>query len=481
MIRMFKNKLKKYHLLDSNKKILLAVSGGPDSVVLLDLISQIPTLKRSQVIIAHMNHHLRIEANSEEEFVKKLAEKYNLPFYSHQWLEKDHPNSGIEEAARKERYNFFRSLMIEHDISYLMTGHHLDDQIETILMRLTRGASLEQLLGIRSKQSFSLGNNSAYLIRPLLEFSKEEIYQYAKKNGLAYAEDESNQGLDYTRNRFRNKIIPLLKEENSKFSNHMKQFQSDLTDLIEISQEPIDKAYKELVQEKNNRISLDLIRFEQYSSALQKAVITEILKKIYTEKAEQYKTNYIEIIYNWLNEGEVNSSLDLLGDYLVEKEYVKAIFKEKSLGQSKSENVEIEINKINQKVQLSESESIEISTLEKPVKTITKEQSENQLIIAADHLHLPLTVRHRKPGDRMTYKGLSGSKKIKDILIDDKIKRKNREKAWLVEDNKKQIIWLISHRKMCLFTDSETDKLFYKLDYTKNNKELNEYDNGSKY
>lgn len=481
MIRNFEEKLKKCDLLDPNKKILLAVSGGPDSVVLLDLMSKIPLQKRPQVRIAHMNHHLRSEASSEEEFVKRIAQKYGVPFYSHQWLEKDHPDSGIEEAARNERYNFFESLMIKHSISYLMTGHHLDDQIETILMRLTRGASLEQLLGIRSKQSFSLGNNTGYLIRPLLGFSKAEIYQYAKKNDLAYAEDESNQGLDYTRNRFRNKIIPLLKKENMKFSNHMKQFQSDLADLIEISQEPINKAYKKLVQEKNNEISLDLVQLNQYSDALQKAVITEILKKIYMEKAEQYKTSYIEIIYNWLNEGEVNSSLDLLGDYLVEKGYVKAIFKEKKLGQSQFENVELEISKINQRVELSESESMELSILEKPIKATVKEKRENELIIAADHLHLPLTIRHRKPGDRMTYKGLSGSKKIKDILIDDKITRKNREKAWLVEDNKKQIIWLIPHRKMCLFTDSETDKLFYKLNYIKNNKELNKYDDGSKY
>ncbi|MDN6162385.1 MAG: tRNA lysidine(34) synthetase TilS, partial [Atopostipes sp.] len=203
MLEDIQGELKECTFLDSKNKVLLAVSGGVDSVVLLDLMNKIPSSKKPQIAIAHVNHHLRNESNSEEKFVKELAQKYSFPFYSHQWLKKDHPNSGIEKAARNERYNFFKTIMDEYKISYLMTGHHLDDQIETILMRLIRGASLEQLLGIKFKQSFSIKEKEGYLIRPLLNYSKKEIYEYAKSHQLNYIEDQSNKNKEYTRNRFR--------------------------------------------------------------------------------------------------------------------------------------------------------------------------------------------------------------------------------------------------------------------------------------
>lgn len=463
MLEKFQDKLAEHDLLDRNKKILLAVSGGVDSVVLLDLLSNIPKEKRVQLSVAHVNHQLRGVSNVEERFVKELGQKYDCPVYTHSWRKEEHPYVGIENAARNERYTFFKALMEKEDISYLMTGHHLDDQTETILMRLTRGASLQQLIGIREKQLFDKRTDESYLLRPLLGFSKEEIYQYARSNQLKYVEDLSNKSLDYTRNRYRNKIIPLLKDENVQLNQHIQQFRNDIKDLLEIAQGPINKAYNELVEEKNGRFYLDLDKKNKYPKALQRALVKEILVKVYKKDEVQYKTSYIELIDSWLSKGEVNSSIDLTGSYIVQKEYTKAIFMKKEEQLEANNKSKIELNTLNRWIQLSETEYISLIAEKLSAKDLSNIK-DNELIISEEELSLPLFVRHRKIGDRMTYKGLKGSKKIKDIFIDDKVRKVDRDKAWLVEDGQGHILWLINHRKRNMI-GKENNKLFYKLKY----------------
>lgn len=471
MFTNLKEILSQYHLLDQNKKVLIAVSGGVDSMVLLDLMSKIPVSEKPQISIAHVNHQLRDAADDEEKLMQQIAQEYGVPLYIHRWEKKLQPETGIEKAARKERYSFFARILSEQQIPYLMTAHHLDDQVETILMRLTRGASLEQLLGIQPRQPFTIPKENGELIRPLLSFSKEEIYAYAHKQQLMYVEDESNQSLDYTRNRFRNEIIPLLKDENNQFNNHVSQFRLDLADLIEIAQVPISQAYEQTVKNRNKEFHLDLEQFFQFPNALQKAVITRILEKLYAAEPEQYKTNYISLIQQWLASGEVNSSLDLTGNYIVEKSYYTAVFQLKSLKKQTAKPVEFKITTTNEWVKISDTEKIGVFSNSSPLIE-DNNQMVSEMKISGEQLKLPLTIRHRQPGDRMNYQGLTGHKKIKDIFIDEKIPLAERDQAWLVEDSEKRIIWLISYRQMSLFTESETDKLFYSLKYIKKNEEL---------
>lgn len=455
-------------LLDPNKKVLLAVSGGVDSIVLLHFMQNIPQAKRPQLSIAHINHQLRTESEREEQFIKKIANKKKIPIYIHQWMKEKHPTAGIEEAARLERYSFFKEIMNRYKIDYLMTGHHLDDQVETVLMRLTRGASLEQLLGIRETQEFPLVGRTGYLIRPLLHLSKEEIYAQAKEHKLEFVEDTTNQETNFTRNRFRHEILPLLKAENDRFEEHIDQFTSDLSDLLEIAKEPIQTAYDDLVHIVDDKIFLHLQKFKMYSQAMQRAVITKVLECLYHGQTERYKTNYIHLVYEWLLEGAVNTSLDLLGSFIVEKRYTEAVFMQKQEEANRKKPTapnEFKIEEINQWIQVSETEAIGLFLKDTPIEENYSKIDE--LLIAEEHLHLPLRIRHRQAGDRMTYKGLDGRKKISDIFIDDKTPPKEREKAWIIEDQQGTILWLISHRKMDLFTATETDKLVYGLRYVK--------------
>lgn len=460
MFQDFNQILQNNNLLKADNRVLLAVSGGVDSIALFHLMRKIPEIKRPKLSIAHVNHQLRPEADTEEEFVKHLAEKYRIPFYSFLWDKADHPASGIEEAARKIRYSFFKQVMKQQNINVLMTAHHQDDQIETILMKLARGSTLSQLTGIQFSQSFSEGE----LVRPLLGFSKQELYTFAKEQRLEFIEDETNYELTYTRNRFRNQIIPLLKKENNQFNQHIIQFALDLNDLLEVSKNPIEKAFNQVVKKKQDIWELDIERFSGLTASYQRLAIKYLLDLLYKGEENLYKANYIELIQDWIFNGDVNTQLDLQNDIVTKKEYNRVIFAKKNSVMHLISKEEFVIESVNQWIQLSETEKIGLFVLDESVEDLN---NENTLLIDENSLHLPLTIRHRQPGDRMRYVGLNGSKKIKDIFIDEKIPIKKRDEAWIVEDYSSDILWLVTYRKMSLFTVQETDKLTYVLKYKK--------------
>lgn len=455
MDQAFEKKLHKHNVLYPGQSILLAVSGGVDSVVLLHLMQKLVDTYPLKLSIAHVNHQLRPEADAEEQFVRELAEIYGIPIYVYRWEKSMHPKSGFEEAARHVRYQFFKKTMNEHGADTLMTGHHQDDQVETILMKLTRGSSLEQLTGIEFAQPFHQGQ----LIRPLLSFTKKDIYLFADEWHLKHVEDETNQTLDYSRNRFRNRIIPLLKEENKQLNTHIEQFAKDITDALEISKQPIQEAYDALVVADEDTWIFSYKDLFELGEAMQRAVLQTVLENLYTQANVSYKTTYIELIREWLSTGEVNTQLDLLGGFTVNKGYQQVVFSKVETQESSTKAAEQHLLKqLNQWVELSSTESIGLFEYE-------GEEVGDDLVFQAGQISLPLTIRHRKPGDRMSYAGLAGTKKIKDIFIDEKTPIDKRDEAWLVEDNSGKILWLIPYRKMYLLSDVETDKLTYILKY----------------
>ena len=459
----FEEVLSRYDLLQTQKKIILAVSGGVDSVVLFHLMQDIPEERRPEIVVVHINHELRPEAKQEEDFVQQLASGYGISFHTFTWLKSDHPESGIEEAARTIRYTFFKKVMNEISADVVMTAHHLDDQVETVLMKLVRGSSMEEILGIEESQPFMEGQ----LIRPLLSFSKEEIYRFAQNRGISYMEDSTNQELDFSRNRFRNTIIPLLKAENQKFNDHIEQFRIDLEDLLYIASGPIEDAYRMLVTNHSKQLSFQYDRFCDFSKPMQRALVHRILDTMYVGQARQYKTNYITLIQDWLHETEGNSRLELASDFYIEKSYnnIRVYQEEYREKQSNTTSIFTITEDTTNRVKISETEYLELVELTDTSTIENLSKKTNQLVFHADNVAFPLTVRHRLPGDRMSYRGLDGSKKIKDIFIDEKVPLKERDEVWVVEDASGKIIWLVSYRTMYLLSGEETDKLTYILKY----------------
>ena len=238
-------------LFESHQKVLLALSGGVDSMTLLDWLYHYQHQLGINLVLAHVNHHQRIEADQEERGIRELAEAKHLP------LKIAHFSGHFSESrARQFRYDFFEKVMKEEACSALVTAHHMDDQAETILMRLIRGSRPRHLKGIPLKQPFGQG----VLIRPLLYFKKEdfpEIFHY---------EDKSNQSLDYFRNRVRHRYLPLLEEENPQVTSALVNLGEDLSHW--------HQALKELTKDLNPQ---DVTQFQKQSPAVQIYLLEEYI------------------------------------------------------------------------------------------------------------------------------------------------------------------------------------------------------------
>ena len=196
-------------VLVKNETIVVACSGGPDSMCLLSLLTEFKNKFNLKLICAHVNHKIRLESEEERNMVQKFCEDNNIVFEYLEILE--YVNGDFtEEDARKRRYKFFDEVMVSHKANTLMTAHHGDDLIETILMRITRGSNLSGFIGIKK-----VNENEKYrIVRPLLYVSKDEIINYLDSNNISYAIDKTNESDSYTRNRYRHKVLPFLKKEN---------------------------------------------------------------------------------------------------------------------------------------------------------------------------------------------------------------------------------------------------------------------------
>jgi len=441
--------IQKENLWESSDSVLIALSGGVDSVVLTHLITQLPKHIRPQVNLVHINHQLREESIIEENYIRSFSEEMNIPLFTHTWDKTLHPEKDMENKAREMRYDYFDKVMEENNIPILLTAHHLGDQAETVLMKLARGGLIENKKGIELTSSF----RGRKLIRPLLPFSKKELYHYAKENKLTYFEDYTNYMDVYERNRIRRSIIPKLKKENPKIQEHLYDFSKELGDLIDVAAPIINQKKEELVTKENDTFLLSLIDFQREKRSMQYFILVEILKDVYKEK-RAFNKNYVEMLLNWLETGRPNSEYQLSDKWIAQRRYQDVIFKEKSKRTPLKNHMFI-LNE-NDWTQISETEKIGFFKTDREIK-----DSDLLIYCYPEDISLPITVRHRENGDKMTLKGTDGSKKIKDIFIDQKIPPKERDNAWILEDSKGQIMWLIGYKESQLSKQSITDRINY--------------------
>lgn len=441
--------VKKEKLWSSSDTVLIALSGGVDSIVLTHLLHNLPKNLRPHVYLAHINHQLREGSVSEESYIKELAENLTIPLYTHTWNKELHPKTNLENKAREMRYDFFDKVMDKNDISILLTAHHLGDQAETVLMKLIRGGLIENKRGIELKQPF----RGRKLIRPLLPFAKQLLYNYAHENNLTYFEDQTNHTDLYERNRMRRNIIPNLKRENPNAEKHLYDFSNELKDLIDIVTPVISEKKETFLTRENNSWKLSLNDFQQEKWSIRYYVMIEILKEVFID-SQSFNKKHVELLLEWLDTSTPNSSYQLSNDWIVQKEYQTAFF-QKVMNENSSKSHTFILNE-NEWIRLSSTEKVGLFTEEKKV-----ENSDLVIYCKSGEISLPVTIRHRENGDRMTLKGRKGTKKIKDIFIDQKIPAKERDEAWVLEDARGQIIWLVGYKESQLSKDLITDKMNY--------------------
>ena len=403
-----------------NEKIVVATSGGPDSMFLLNSLN---TLGYT-CICAHVNHNVREVSKDEYKFVENYCNINNIIFEGMK-IEK-YNKDNFHNEARTIRYNFFENIVKKHNAKYLATAHHGDDLVETILMRLSRGSNLNGYKGFNTFEQLK----DYILIRPLVEYTKDEIKEKCQSNNIEFVTDLSNDSDKYTRNRYRHTVLDFLKQENKNVHEKDYDFSKELSeayDLIEeISKNKLIEFYK------NNELSL--IEFKKEKIIIQKTILELILSIIYKDDINKLNKKHINDIINLINNNKPQLSIELPNNILVIKTYDKLTFK----------------NNINKN---DEYEYILEDKLELPNGTLEilsedNEDTSNYTIrLNSEDLKLPLYVRNKKDGDKMIVKNMTNHKKVKDIFIENKISLHDRRIWPIVIDSEGKIIWIPGLKK----------------------------------
>ena len=404
-----------------NEMLITATSGGPDSMALLSLLIKLSKTKKITIICAHVNHNLRKESKEEAIMVEKYANENNLIFEK---KEINHYEGNTENYARTQRYNFFEKLIKKYNATYLLTAHHGDDLTETILMRMVRGSSLKGYSGFQ--EITDKGNYKIY--RPLITKTKDELLNYVKTNNIPYAVDKTNFSEEYTRNRYRLNILPILKKENK--SVHLKFLK--FSETLKLYDDHINKEANEKLNKVYQNNNLNLKLFENEDELIKRKILYQILNNLYYKNISLITDNHVELILNIIESSRPNLKINLPSKVLVIKNYQNLYF---------TQNTEIKPYSFTfeDKVILPNNQIL--------IKEETEDTSNYTIRLNSKELSLPLIVRTRQNGDKMEIKNLNGHKKIKDIFINEKISETARNSWPILTDQNNQIIWLPGLKK----------------------------------
>lgn len=410
--------------LKMDDSVVIGVSGGPDSMALLYIMNEFKKNMNLKIICAHINHNVRKESEQERIDLENYCKENNIIFEYikiEKWGEDNFHNE-----ARTIRYNFFEELIENYDAKYLMTAHHGDDLIETILMRIVRGSTLKGYSGF----SRIVEKNNYTIVRPLITLTKDEIIRFVENNNIKYAIDNSNNEDHYTRNRYRHTVLPFLKQEEY---NVHKKFLKFSETLLE-NNKYIEKETSKVINEVFINGILDISRFKELEKVIQTKIIYNILEKIYGDDLLIISDVHVELILNLIKSNKSNSVVHLPNNVIVIKTYNELTF---SYDEDTYSEYEIEIENL---VNLPNGKIIE-----KVYDTM--DNSNNVIKLNSSEITLPLYVRNKRNGDKMEVKGLNGSKKISDIFIDSKIKPSDRDIWPVVLDSEDRIVWLPGLKK----------------------------------
>ena len=406
MIKTIKDFIKEENLIEKDETIVVGVSGGIDSMVLLNVLYKLGY----KIVIAHVNHNVRVESKDELIFVKKYAEERGIIFES-TVLEKIN-GVNFQDKARQLRYEFFFDIARKYNATKIATAHHLDDLLETILMRISRGSNLYGYGGI--KPIIYYGNLA--IIRPLLCVTRNEIKKYQETNNIPFMEDNSNSKDKYTRNRYRHSIVPVLVEENPSIYQNVLRYSKQMYLAFSFIRKQSIKLYNKNNGEINN---------DEFMS-LDDAVKLDYISYILEQKEIPCSYNKIVLIKNMVLNDQPNDFVNISKEYKFSKRYGTS-FVEKYTNFT---DYEFTLN-------LEESVTLPDGSIVKFTRNI-KNSREIYLKLCYNTLVLPLKVRNRRDGDYFEFQ--FGKKKIKDLFIDMKIPMNTRNRVPIILDNNDVIL-----------------------------------------
>lgn len=435
-----KHTIEKENLFDMGDRVLVALSGGPDSVCLLHCLKKIEDNYKLKIFAAHLNHKIRgIEAQKDAMYAAKLCDSLEVPFFVKAVdvpLYAMERKLTLEEAARNVRYQMLFEIKEKIGADKVAIAHNLDDQAETVLMRLLRGTGINGLKGMDYKRKDGI-------VRPLLDVLKSQIEEYCIENNLDPRLDKTNLETDYTRNKIRINLIPFI--ENG-YAQNIKMILSRMANILREDNDFLEREAKTLFlkdsffSEEMVRIHGDDLKF--LHPALQKRIIrysiTHILKSL-----EGIESVHIEDVLNLVYNPKKQAVINLPKGLLVYKRPEGLIFTTKTISYNTNgfcyevvpgESISIpEINWVIETKVMSKEKCMML-----PTGNLTK-------AFDIEKIKGNIVVRTRQDGDRMRPMGLGGTKKLKDIFIDMKIPREERDETPLICDQE-SIIWLVGHK-----------------------------------
>ena len=425
MFEKFQAYINRCNLLAEGEKVILALSGGIDSMVLADLLLK----SKVDFVVAHCNFHLRSEeSDGDEKFVRNYAEKNDVQcFVKHFDTEQYASEQGvsIEMAARDLRYAWFEELRRQLNYDKIVVAHHADDQAETFFINLLRGAGLNGLKGMRPQ--------NGVIIRPLLWASREEIHQYAIENQIVWREDHTNAENVYLRNKIRNRLMPVFDELQPEARQGLYK------SLEHLSSE--NELYRELLNERLSQI----VRKNGGVQSVQKAKVLELVER---------STSSFQLLFEWLRQHGFNTDqchfiFEVMENGVGNKYYSPT--HQLVIGRDELQLYEIK-SVVDDEIQISVGEeriekplSLRFSTIEKTTDFVI-DKSANVAMLDADKIRFPLVLRHWRRGDRFHPLGMKGSKLLSDFFMDQKFTEAQKESVWILTTSENEILWVVGHR-----------------------------------
>ena len=393
-------------------------------MALMDVLLKLRKKFNLSIVCAHVNHKLRVESDDEMVWLEDFCKKKDVIF--EKMIINNYGDDNFHNEARNFRYNFFESLVHKYGAKYLMTAHHGDDLMETILMRIARGSTLSGYAGFKKisvKEDYTI-------LRPLIYVTKDELLSYDKDNGVEYVIDKSNFSDKYTRNRYRKEVLPFLKKEDPNVHLKFLKYSELLFDCDECLDVETDKYAKTLYNDKY----IEVDKFKELDNVIQNKFINKLLESYYEDDMILISDVHVDLIKSLIYSNRANSFIYLPNAVKVIKSYDKVYFKRET---EQIDNYEIEL--------------LDYANLPngKNIKCIESSDVNNNFYcrLSSKDVVLPLHVRTRKSGDKMKVKGLNGSKKVKDIFIDSKVPISQRDLWPVVVDSTDKIVWLPGLKK----------------------------------
>ncbi|QGH32663.1 tRNA lysidine(34) synthetase TilS [Gracilibacillus salitolerans] len=453
---------KRHQLLSKDAKVLVGVSGGADSLLLLYYLVSVQKLWHLKVMVVSIDHGLRGKESAEDiKYVESICENLGVPFIGKQVdvnRRKEIHKEGTQLAARILRYQVFEEVMKETESDFLALAHHGDDQIETVLMRMVRQSNPAALTGIPVKRKFAKG----HIIRPLLCLSKDEIYRYCRELHIIPREDPSNKSIAYTRNFFRLQVLPLLKQQDQQVHIHVQEMTERMTEDEEFLQKQSEAMMDEVVTCNKDTAFFKIDAFRAYPIALQRRAFHLILNYLYQEVPTDLSSQHEKDFFSLLTQEKSNVTLDFPKSLKVTKNYQELRFH--FLSQVNKEWKVHQFIKVPGIMLLANGATLTAAYASGAIR----EDSHTLYIPIECESLFPLSTRVRMPGDRMNVRGLNGRKKVKDIFIDEKVPVYQRDYWPLIFGADGSLLWIVGLKKAEIVRESSVGK-YIALTYTDSN------------